>query len=257
MVVYHGTTMRRARRICEIGFLPKRPSKRVWFAKERGYADGRARTQARRSHDRPVILTCDIDLERLRNRLGRRRVFHSHGVIAIDGTVPVSALRSAPLAPGLPSSPEELATWLNNVLQVKPWKGVSPRSDGVLRLSRWVANCVLSRPNSKIPGTELLAMARHGGVAAPMWAEYGLKDPSPCVRAETATYLKRFDPVRHRRLFEIAVFDPNPEISRRARRLSLGHPWVKSTYRPGRIRQRLAKPGPREKNRRVAAGRRC
>ena len=35
MIVYHGTTMKRARRICKAGFLPRKPSKRVWFAKAR------------------------------------------------------------------------------------------------------------------------------------------------------------------------------------------------------------------------------
>ena len=38
MIVYHGTTARRARRICQEGFLPKKPSRRVWFAEGRTYA---------------------------------------------------------------------------------------------------------------------------------------------------------------------------------------------------------------------------
>ncbi len=385
MIMYHGTTMGRARKICEAGFLPCRPSKRVWFARARGYAEGRARTQARRAHDRPVVLTCDIDLERLRARLGKGRVLHSRGVVAVHGTVPVTALRSIPLVPGTPSGPDELAAWLNDILQVKPWKGVSPRSRGVQRLSRWVVDRVLSKPHTAIPGTELLAMARrwlpehfegyvivpgtvkayrtgvpsidvdvredealsgepgpqhlewlaqrdpaqrvralaelhkqgdpdlfewcmlmvddpdtevrlaalhwmarseagdadptpiiplassrddrvrgaavavltrHGGREAPVWAEYGLKDPSACVRAETAAFLSEFDPVHHRSLFETAIHDPNPEIARRALRLSAGHPWARSTYRPGGGRAPRSQQGARC-GVRVRVGRRC
>ena len=62
MIVYHGTTRRRAMRIGKEGFLPKKPSRRVWFAQGRGYALGRAKTQARRAHGRPAVLKCEIDL---------------------------------------------------------------------------------------------------------------------------------------------------------------------------------------------------
>lgn len=44
MIVYHGTTSRRAQRICAEGFLPKKPSRCVWFAENRRYALGRAKT---------------------------------------------------------------------------------------------------------------------------------------------------------------------------------------------------------------------
>jgi len=76
MIVYHGTTNRRARRICVEGFLPRKPSGRVWFAESRAYALGRAKTQARRSRDRPVVLACDIDIHRMRNRYGAKRILH-------------------------------------------------------------------------------------------------------------------------------------------------------------------------------------
>ena len=47
MIVYHGTTQERARRIAREGLRPRVPSKRVWFAQHRAYARQRAQSQAR------------------------------------------------------------------------------------------------------------------------------------------------------------------------------------------------------------------
>lgn len=92
MIAYHGTTDQRARRIAKEGFLPRKPSRRVWFAESRRYALGRAKTQARRASDRPVVLTCDLNLAQLRERLGARRIFHKNHIIAISAKVPVTVL---------------------------------------------------------------------------------------------------------------------------------------------------------------------
>jgi hypothetical protein len=159
MIVYHGTTERRARRICQEGFEPRKPSRRVWFAESRGYAERRAKQQGRRRHDRAVVLTCEFTINQMRRAMGERRVFHRNGVIALDGAVPVTVLRSHP---GLetPSSPEELAAWVNDVLGLKPHKGVARRHPGIARLSRWVTNRLSSQPDSRLSQGELLHMAR-------------------------------------------------------------------------------------------------
>ena len=52
MIAYHGTTNRRAERICQEGFRPRKPSKRVWFAVGRGYAERRARQHPKRLGER-------------------------------------------------------------------------------------------------------------------------------------------------------------------------------------------------------------
>lgn len=347
MIVYHGTTDRRARKICETGFLPRKPSRRVWFAESRGYALRRAKTQARRRHCRPVVLTCDINLSQLRERLGRKRVFQQNGVIAINERVPVSVLRSHPSL-DQPSSPEELAAWVNHVLGLKSYKGVSRRHQGIERLSRWVVNRLSAHPRGEIHPGELVEMARQwlpeffegvevdpeqlrvhrrpkmievnaepeqvetdtaedealeclldanpkrrvrglallaeigepelfdwcvmllgdritavrvaalrtmrlcdeadseviaplaastdarvraaavaalakiSGKRAPEWFQRGLKDPSACVRVETASLLTELDPSEHRAIFELARHDPNPDIARRAKKLTAG-----------------------------------
>jgi hypothetical protein len=159
MICYHGTTRRRAQRISEEGFLPRRPSRRVWFAESRAYALTRAKTQARRSDDRPVVLACDLDLNELRRRLGGHRVMHRSRIIAVDGPVPQAVLRTH-LELGVPSTPRELTTWLNQLLGLKQHKGVSRTDPGVERLSRWIANRRSSQPWCKIRPTELLRLAQ-------------------------------------------------------------------------------------------------
>jgi hypothetical protein len=160
MIVFHGTTRKRATKICENGFLPKKPSKRVWFAESWAYAERRGRTQARRSRDRHVVLTCDLDLNHLRHALGQKRVLHRHRVISIQGSVPVSVLRTFPAAVDTASSPIELANWINGILRTKRHKGVSPKHKGVQRLSRWVVNRLRQQPNHTIKPTEILEHAR-------------------------------------------------------------------------------------------------
>ena len=64
MIVYHGTTRRVARRIARDGFQPKAPSRRVWFARNRFVAKRRSHHKAS-SIDRPVVLTCEIDVAQL------------------------------------------------------------------------------------------------------------------------------------------------------------------------------------------------
>ncbi|MFB3881383.1 MAG: HEAT repeat domain-containing protein [Armatimonadota bacterium] len=163
MIVYHGTTKERARRIAVEGFHPRKPSRRVWFAQSRDYALGRAKTQAKRAKDTAVVLTCDVDVAQLRKWLGGKKVFHSHGIIAIKASVPARVLRSHPGDPGYadqPSSLDDLAAWINAILGLKAYKGVNTRNPGLERLSRWVVNRMTSQPRSRIRPTELLHMAR-------------------------------------------------------------------------------------------------
>ncbi len=355
MIVYHGTTSRSAERICEVGFVPRKPSRRVWFAKSKGYARGRAKVKARRARCRPVILTCDINLNQLREKLGSKRVFASNGIIAVDGPVPVTVLRSHPSLEQ-PSSPEDLALWVNTLLELKPHKGAGPRHPGIQRLSRWVVNRLASRPRCKVSENELLemgtrwlpelfqgveidrerlavhrdmptidvevrdeppqrdprenealecltaatarrrvrglsllaqvdvddlfdwcvmlleddsrevqaaalrtmlrcedgdpepiapfaaaedkrvrgaaiaALAKHAGMDGLRWFERGLKDPSPCVRLQTAQVLEVLDPRQHRAIFELALYDPNPQIERLARKLTAGKGFSKPRW---------------------------
>jgi hypothetical protein len=159
MIAYHGTTDRRARKIAVEGFLPRKPSRRVWFAASKAYARHRAQTQARRGRARPVVLTCEIDLAEFRRKLGSKRVRRTSGIIAIDGPVPAAVLRSCGEPLDTPSTPKELADWVNRVLGLKPWKGVGQRHPGILRLSRWVVNRVQDQQRG-IRRRELLHMAR-------------------------------------------------------------------------------------------------
>lgn len=356
MIVYHGTTSRRARQICAEGFLPRKPSRRVWFAKGKAYAEARARTQARRSHDRPVVLICDIDLSQVRARLGAKRVFQRSGNIAIGGPVPATVLRSHPGHDG-PTSPEGLAVWINDLLGVKAHKGVGRRHPAIQRLGRWIARRLTHQPDSRINPMEVLQMARqwlpeffegveidpqtlraggrlktvevkvelsleredpreeealecladdrpkrrtrglellaeiddpdlfdwcamyltdpapkvcvaalrmmllcepadaevilplarssdrniraaaiaaltrHSGKDAARWFERGLKDPTPCVRRQTAAMLKDLDPAENKKIFELALYDPNPDVAHLAEKVTVGKGFAKLSFR--------------------------
>jgi len=160
VIVYHGTTALRARKICEGGFQPRKPSRRVWFAQSYGYAHGRAQTQARRAHDRPVVLQCVLDLGALKAALGRKKISVGNGVISIDAPVVARVIRAEPPSPLEPVLPYDLASWLNEALGVKPWKGVRARNPGVERLSKWVVNRVAERRGKYPRSRELFEMAR-------------------------------------------------------------------------------------------------
>lgn len=352
MIVYHGTTAKRARRICSEGFLPKKPSRRVWFAESRAYALGRAKTQARRTRDRPVVLTCDLDVPLFRRRYGKKRVIQRNRIVGIDGEVPVNVLRSRPFA-GVPTSPDAIAKWVNSILGLRAHKGIGRRHPGVIRLSEWVNKRIQGNPRGRIQPRELLEMARRllgeffegyeidpdhvrafrmagsieveldaeaiapdpretealecldspkakrrvrglellakihdpdlfewcvmslddelptvqlgalrmmlrcedgspeaieplaaspnkrtragalaalahlGGEGAVPWFRRGLKDPSPCVRVAVAHQLEHLDASEHRGVFELALYDPNPDVARTARKLAAHKGYAK------------------------------
>jgi len=158
MLAYHGTTRTRARSILKEGFRPKPPSRRVWFAEARGYALGRARAQARRTDDIPVVLACELDLAVLRQRLGGRAVVHRKGIVAIDGRVAVNVLRSYPFADQA-TVPREVADWVNSLLHHKAQESVRVDHPGIVRLSRWINSRLASDPEVKLQCSELLEMA--------------------------------------------------------------------------------------------------
>jgi len=166
LIVYHGTTRRSARIIRNEGFHPRGASRRVWFAQSRHYARQRARHKARRSGDRPTVLTCSLDLESLAARLGGGRVFHRGNIVSIRGSVPASVLRPAAGETGpmsmfldIPDDPYGLARWVNDLLRLKPHKGVSRRHPGIHRLVLWIRNRVDQNPDARVKEQELLAVA--------------------------------------------------------------------------------------------------
>ena len=59
-----------------------------------------------------------------------------------------------------------------------------------------------------------------GGAQAVEWCARGLRDTDDAVRLAVARGLPRYDPRRHRWLFELALYDPHPQIAERARKLT-------------------------------------
>ena len=80
--------------------------------------------------------------------------------------------------------------------------------------------------NKRIRAAAIAALAKHSSEDAPRWFERGLKDREACVRLETAALLPALDVTQHRGIFEIALYDPNPEIKRLAEKLTTRKGYV-------------------------------
>jgi HEAT repeat protein len=74
--------------------------------------------------------------------------------------------------------------------------------------------------DKRIRAAALAALARHDDEEPETWLERGLRDPAACVRLHAAKMLRALDPDEHRRVFELALHDPNPDVARAARKLT-------------------------------------
>ena len=79
----------------------------------------------------------------------------------------------------------------------------------------------------RVRAAAIAALARHSGEDAGRWVARGLKDPCPCVRVAASMELARVDPTGHHGLFELALYDHNREVARRARRRVRGKGFAK------------------------------
>ena len=144
MNFYHGTTLRSAIRIAEVGFLPRKGV--VWFTTSRNRAQRRAKQKARKTASSPFVFVCEIDIQELYNRLGKNCVMHSKGFLAIRGRVSPTVILN---------SSELITKWINQKLQGEPYENISPHHPGIDRLSRWVENHMDSGTGSTIRPKEL------------------------------------------------------------------------------------------------------
>ena len=152
MNFYHGTTLRSAIKIAQMGFLPRKDA--VWFTTSKQYAQGRAKQKARRTGSSPFVLACEINVSELYNRLGKNLVMRGGGVLAIRGRVPPTVIRSH-FTLELLNSPKHIAKWVNHRLGRKSYEGISPHHPGIDRLARWMENRITSGTGSTIRPDEL------------------------------------------------------------------------------------------------------
>ena len=139
MTFYHGTTLRSAIRIAEIGFLPKKGA--VWFTTSKNRAQRRARQKARKTASSPFVFVCEIDVQELYNRLGKNLVMRSKGFLAIRRRIPPTVILN---------STELIASWVSQILQGESYQNISPHHPGIDRLSRWVENRMNTGTDSAI-----------------------------------------------------------------------------------------------------------
>lgn len=194
----------------------------MWFAQSKGDALRRAKVKARGRRDLPVVLVCDVDLAALRRRHGGKRVVYRAGIVSIDGSLPVTVLRHAPGVWDPRSWEPELAAWLNmlgdeeHTVRRTALELIARSEDGDPHLLVPFACC----SHKGLRSAAVAGMAHLGGEDAAEWCTYGLRDPDDAVRIASARELTRFDPRHHRRLFELALYDPNPQVAEMARKLS-------------------------------------
>ena len=95
---------------------------------------------------------------------------------------------------------------------------------------RTIAHCDDGDPETILPFAEsqdkriraaaIAALAKHSTDDTPRWFERGLKDREACVRLEIAARLPTLDVTQHQGIFELALYDPNPEIKHLAEKLT-------------------------------------
>jgi HEAT repeat protein len=100
----------------------------------------------------------------------------------------------------------------------------------VIAALRTMLRCDAGSPEAILPlaasedkcirAAAIAALTKHSCQDAPRWFERGLKDREACVRLETAALLPQLEPNEHRDLFELALYDPNPEVARIAQKLT-------------------------------------
>ena len=144
MTFYHGTTLRNAIRIAEIGFLPRKGA--VWFTTSQHRAQRRAKQKARKIDSPPFVFVCEINPQELSNRLGKHLVMRSKGFLAIRRRVPPTVILN---------SSELIAKWISQILQGESYESISPDHPGINRLSRWVENRMKADTDGAIRPKEL------------------------------------------------------------------------------------------------------
>ncbi|MBC8230890.1 hypothetical protein H8E77_15170 [bacterium] len=79
ITLWHGTTADRARRIMREGF---RKRGKIWFTRNPSHAHGVANSRARQRGNAPVVLCCEIDLEKYSTfqKQGPNYVFRCPGI---------------------------------------------------------------------------------------------------------------------------------------------------------------------------------
>ncbi len=127
MKFYHGTTLRSAIRIADMGFLPRKGA--VWFTTSKNRAQRRAKQKARKTASPPFVFVCEINVRELSNRLGKHLVMRSRGFLAVRRRVPPTVILN---------SSELIARWVSQILHGESYESISPDHPGINRLSRWV-----------------------------------------------------------------------------------------------------------------------
>jgi HEAT repeat protein len=84
--------------------------------------------------------------------------------------------------------------------------------------------------DKRVRAAALAGLSRHDALGRRAWFRRGLRDPEPCVRQEVSRQLDHLDPVKHRAVFELALYDADPQVVRRAEKATAGKGCARLTW---------------------------
>jgi len=141
MVYYHGTTLEKAEKIVQRGFLPK--DGLVWFSPAKWYSQTHARYKALYSsgkHEQAIAFACDINVRKLRAKLGDHRVTDKNNLLTVSGFVQPSVLRAYATL-HLLDSYDAVAAWVRHFGWDSP-RTFDDLQPAIRKLSRWIRKCL-------------------------------------------------------------------------------------------------------------------
>jgi hypothetical protein len=83
--------------------------------------------------------------------------------------------------------------------------------------------------DKRIRAAAISFMTKHGEDRE-KWFWMGLTDPETHVRVVTAQHIDELDPGVHKKLFELALYDPNPKVAEVARKMTVGKGYATEAW---------------------------
>lgn len=148
VTLWHGTTEDRAQAIIEQGF--RTPNRKVWFTEERAFARQHARHRASARNETPVVISCEIDLEKSEKYQKRqpqiyvffeplgKEVVRSVYVVRKNGISQKVRHQSIDVAVTKTAGKLGVLWWMNRYLELEGMTPVGEDNPAVEAIHRWV-----------------------------------------------------------------------------------------------------------------------
>ena len=139
MIYYHGTTLEKAEKIVQRGFLPKNGL--AWFSKWNWVSQTHT-WHGYGGHEKAIVLACDLNVKKLRAQLGERRVTVRGHVVTVSGFVQPSVVRAYATI-HLLDYYDAVATWVRHFDWDSP-RTLGDLEPGIRKFSRWIRKSLVA-----------------------------------------------------------------------------------------------------------------